>query len=189
MDKSLISQIQNNLGFSEKKASVFLALLQLGETGAVDIARKARLKRTTVYNILPELTDEGLIASTNLGNHKRYFVTDPRILLKILESKLEITKSLIPSLIALHSLSIHQPKISLHEGEAGARQIYEDTLTIDPGDTIYGFIGDMKENSIPEKDLEVYVRSRINNKIRNKVIMAPTAYADLLKKKRTRGVT
>lgn len=182
MDNKLVSQIENGLGFSEKKAKVFLALLQLGETNVIEIAQKAKLKRTTVYNILPELLDEGLVAVTNIGGRKRYFVTDPRIIVKLLESKIENTKSFLPSLIALHSLSVHQPKISLYEGESGARQIYEDTLSINSGDTVYGFIGNMETNPVPEKDLELYIKMRIKNKIRNKVIMAPSAYADFLKK-------
>ena len=178
----MIVQIENNLGFSEKKAKVFLALLQLGETNVIEIAKKAKLKRTTVYNILPELVDEGLVAITRTSGHKRYFVTDPRIIIKILESKIENTKSFIPLLVALQSTSVHQPKISLYEGEDGARQIYEDALSIDPGDTIYGFAGDIKTNYISEKDLEIYIKARINKKLRNKIIVAPSPYADFLKK-------
>lgn len=182
MDNNLIVQIKNNLGFSEKKTAIFLALLQLGETSAMKIAHKAKLKRTTVYNILPELIDDGLVATTSIGKHKRYFVTDPRIILKILESKTENTKSFLPLLTSLHAISVHQPKISLHEGENGARQIYEDTLTINSGDIVYGFIGDVKVNEIPEKDLAIYIKTRVSKKIRNQVIMAPSSYADFLQK-------
>lgn len=182
MDNKLVKQIENNLGFSEKKAKVFLALLQLGETNVALIAQKAKLKRTTVYNILPELIDEGLVASTKTKGSKRYFVTDPRIIVKILENKIEDTKSFLPLLTALHSVSAHQPKISLYEGENGARQIYEDTLTIESGDIIYGFIGDMKIIPFPERDLGIYIKERIEKKIRNKVIMAHSLYADFLKK-------
>lgn len=182
MDKKLTVQIENNLGFSEKKARIFLALLQLGETNVIEIAQKAKLKRTTVYNILPELIDEGLVAITKTSGHKRYFVTDPRIIVKILENKIENTKSFLPLLVSLHSISVHQPKISLFEGEGGMRQIYEDTLSIASGDTIYGFIGDIKTNPVPEKDLEIYIQARINKKIKNKVIMMSSSYADFLKK-------
>jgi sugar-specific transcriptional regulator TrmB len=182
MDNKLVAQIESDLGFSEKKAKVFLALLQLGETNVIEISLKAKLKRTTVYNILPELINEGLVAVTSISGHKRYFVTDPRIIIKILENKIENTKSLLPLLIALHSVSIHQPKISLYEGENGARQIYEDTLSIESGDTIYGFIGDMKTTPVPEKDLEIYIQTRVDKKIKNKVIMAPSAYSDFLRK-------
>lgn len=182
MDSKLLNQIEENLGFSGKKASVFLALLQLGETNVIEIAQKAKLKRTTVYNILPEFIGEGLVAVSSDKGHKRYFVTDPRILVKVLENKIENTKSFLPLLISLHSISVHQPKISLFEGENGARQIYEDTLSIEGGDIIYGFIGDMKATPVPEKELTIYIKTRVDKKIKNKVIMAPTAYAEYLKK-------
>lgn len=182
MDNKLLAQIESNLGFSEKKATIFLALLQLGETNVIEIASAAKLKRTTVYNILPELIEEGLVAATKVGKHKRYFVTDPEIIIKILESRIENTKAFLPVLTALHALSVHQPKISLYEGENGARQIYEDTLTINSGDIIYGFIGDVSVDEVPDKDLAMYIKTRVDKKIRNQVIMAPSTYADFLKK-------
>ena len=179
----MITQIKNNLGFSEKKAKVFLALLQLGETNVLAIAQKAKLKRTTVYNILPELINEGLVASASTKGRKRYFVTDPRIIVKLLESKIEETKSFLPLLTALHSVSLHQPKISLHEGENGTRQIYEDTISsLYPGDTIFGFSGDIKTNYILDKDLENYIKARVSKKVRNKVIVAVPEYAEFLRK-------
>ena len=183
MDNKLIAQIESNLGFSEKKTKIFLALLQLGETNVAEIAQKAKLKRTTVYNILPELVDEGLVASTSSKGRKRYFVTDPRIIVKILESKIENTKSFLPLLTALHSVLIHQPKISLYEGLNGARQIYEDTIySSGVGDTIFSFSGDIKTNYIPEKDLETYIKARISKNLRSKVILVPSVYTDTLKK-------
>ncbi len=181
MDNNLINQIKQNLGFSDKKTAIFLALLQLGEARVAEISAKSKLKRTTVYNILPELINEGLVAKTSTKNSKRYFITDPRIVLQILESRTESTKSLLPLLMSLHTISAHQPKISVYEGEVGARQIYEDTLLTNPGDTIYGFIGNIDTNPIPKNDLEIYIKNRINNKIKNKIIVAPSAYADFLK--------
>lgn len=182
MDIKLVKQIENNLGFSEKKAKVFLALLQLGETNVALIAQKAKLKRTTVYNILPELIDEGLVASTKTKGSKRYFVTDPRIILKILENKIEDTKSLLPLLTALHAVSVHQPKISLYEGYNGAKQIYEDTIqSTYPGDVICGFSGDIKTSYISDKDLETYIKTRVSKKVRNKVIVSAPKYAEFLK--------
>jgi sugar-specific transcriptional regulator TrmB len=183
MDSKLIKQIENNLGFSEKKAKIFLALLQLGETNVLAIAQKAKLKRTTVYNILPELIEEGLVAATSTKKSKRYFVTDPRIILKILENKVEDTKSLLPMLTALHAVSIHQPKISLYEGENGAKQIYEDVIkSTYPGDIICGFSGDIKTNYVSDKDLNNYIKARMGKKIRNRIIVSSSEYANLLRR-------
>ena len=71
----------------------------------------------------------------------------------------------------------------MYEGESGIRQIYGDTISsLSQGDTIFGFSGDIKTNYISEKDLEIYIKARIDKRIRNKVILAPSAYADSLKK-------
>ncbi len=50
-----------DMGFSDKKAETYLCLLKMGEVTASQIAKNAGIKRTTVYNILPELLHDGLI--------------------------------------------------------------------------------------------------------------------------------
>ena len=44
-----------SLGFSEKEARVYLALLELGPSTTTEIARKSKINRTTGYDILESL--------------------------------------------------------------------------------------------------------------------------------------
>ena len=50
-----------DLGFGDKEASVYLALLELGPSTTTEISRRAGINRTTGYDILESLAGDGLI--------------------------------------------------------------------------------------------------------------------------------
>ena len=49
------------IGLTEKEAAVYLALLKLGPTTALKIARETGIKRPTVYTTLDALKGRGLV--------------------------------------------------------------------------------------------------------------------------------
>ena len=49
-----------SLGFSEKEATVYVALLELGRGTVTEIARRAGINRTTGYDILDSLAGKGV---------------------------------------------------------------------------------------------------------------------------------
>ncbi len=59
-----LTRLLKTAGFSEKEASVYLALLSHGPAGATDIAERARINRSTTYVILDTLMKRGLVADT-----------------------------------------------------------------------------------------------------------------------------
>ena len=75
------------LGFKPKEAQIYLALLELGEASVVQIAKKTGIKRTTVYNILPDFINRGIITSAVRKKRKVYFIEDPRSLKNDLKEK------------------------------------------------------------------------------------------------------
>jgi sugar-specific transcriptional regulator TrmB len=60
------------LGLTEKQATVYMAMLELGEAGMTKIAKKANLKRPTVYLIIDELNLLGLAGEILKGKKKFY---------------------------------------------------------------------------------------------------------------------
>ena len=58
-------------GMKPKEAKIYLALLELGEASVVQIAKSAGIKRTTVYNILPDFINRGIV-STTLKRSEKY---------------------------------------------------------------------------------------------------------------------
>src|SRR3989344_7822284 len=107
-------------GLSEKEARVYIANLELGNSLAGEIAIKANLPRTLVYDILERLIDLGL-ASYAIKNNKKYFqASNPEELSRILKEKLFSVSKILPKLKELQKLEGHKrPKVEIFEGKEG----------------------------------------------------------------------
>jgi sugar-specific transcriptional regulator TrmB len=117
------------LGLSEKEAEVYMATLELGMSPASVIARKSRLKRTTVHEILRRLSERGL-AEYFVRKQTRYFsVLPPRSLLDKYEAHVADLRQALPKLLAVENRIVGKPKVSFYEGKGDLRRLYLDPLS------------------------------------------------------------
>ncbi len=169
---SLEKPLQEITGMSEKETQIYLALINLGEGTVIQIAKKSGLKRTTVYNLLPDLIKKGLILSTVNKKTRIYFVEDVRTLQQKLEEKSEQLKRILPSLLSMHTIFPFQPKITFYEGFEGMKELYMDTIkTCNAGDEIVSFMG-MKNlyQMFTREFASYYIGERIKKKISLRMI-------------------
>ncbi len=124
-----LEKILEEFGLGEKASRVYLAALELGSSSAQDIARKAELKRTTVYEILETLAHEGLVSTTSRGRSRIFIAERPRQLLRNLEDKQKKIADALPELESLYNAQTTKPRIRFYEGRKGIETVYEDTLT------------------------------------------------------------
>ncbi len=125
---NLTTQLQS-FGLNKKQASVYLACLESGRTSVQNISKKTGIKRTSVYDLVTGLIEQGLIIQTIKGK-KRFFVAeDPKIIKKRLMQKQNEFDELLPELQSLYSIPGHKPKIEYYEGIDGIKQVLEKTLT------------------------------------------------------------
>ena len=128
MDTNLLSTLQN-YWLSEKEARVYLTVLELGNSIASTIARRAELNRVTTYTLLEDLKRDGLVNETIKEGIKYYSVISPDILLKQLEQKYESFKERVPELLALAEKFGNKPRIQFFEWLEGVKKMYGDLLT------------------------------------------------------------
>jgi len=143
------------MGFSDKKARVYLALLQHGEMSAAEVAKKTKILRTTVYDILKDLMKSGFVAVANDKGEKRKFIAEgPERLVdfvdgqaqkisdqkKVLEEKQEELKDLIPQLKSLSDEVIGKPKVQFYDGAKGLVEALNFCLISKQPIMIYGSI-------------------------------------------------
>jgi sugar-specific transcriptional regulator TrmB len=131
-------KLQNELieiGLTEKEASVYISLLELGSGTVSMISRRANINRTTGYDILDNLVTKGLVAISGKEPKQEYSAESPENLSKFItddikrkHEALRKTESLIPELKSIHNL-IDRPKVRFYEGTDGLMEVYEDTLT------------------------------------------------------------
>jgi HTH-type transcriptional regulator, sugar sensing transcriptional regulator len=178
-----IKDVLEQFGLVGKKADVYLAALELGSASAIDISKKAGIKRTTCYNVLLDLINEGLISQTSIGKKHLFAGEAPEKIQRQLQNKERLFSEILPQLKSIHNARGKKPKIRYYEGKEGLREVYEDTLN-HGGKEILGFISYDVVNALGKEWMDGYVKRRVKKGVYGKAI-APSTKAimdDYIKK-------
>lgn len=136
------------LNLSDKQSRVLGVLLVSGPMLAAVIAKEAGLNRTTAYDVLHELSAQGLVSQTKKNSGVRYQALAPEMLPVYLERRREALEEskkqlqeLIPQLNLLRNRGKAMTRVQYFEGIEGVKQAYEDTLLNNRSKRLYGFLG------------------------------------------------
>ncbi len=153
---------------SEKEATVYVALLELGRGTVAQIGRKAGINRTTGYDILDSLANKGLVNVSGKEPKSEYIAEPPEAVVRYLKKESEtaterITKAeaFLPELRSVHATQ-NRPRIKFYEGTEGLKQVYEDTLTSTEPIRAYAN-ADEAQKGIPNYFPEYYKRRARKN--------------------------
>jgi len=132
--KNMQVDIFKKLGFNDKNAKIYLALLRLGPSSVRKLAESCELNRGTTYDSLKWLKDQGVV-SFYQKDTKQYFVAEkPEKLLDIIryrEEELQETgkdiEKMIPELQALHNKGGERP-VARYYGKDELHLILEDVI-------------------------------------------------------------
>ena len=164
------------LGFDEKEAKLYLALLELGEAGIIDIARKSNLKRTTVYHILDSLKLRGLVSQVRNGKKIRYLAEDPRSIGNELKERERIFNKTLPSLMSIANIFDKKPSIKYYEGLNGIKEVYRDELTCGKSEEMLAWRAESYQDIGDDFFYDYYQPGRIKNRIKVRVIAPDNEY-------------
>lgn len=167
------------LGFSDKKAKVYVALLELGEATIIGLAHKTGLKRTTVYNIVPELIQQGLIKTAVKRKHRFFYIENPNVLKQEAVQRVQLVDYILPELRAIHNVLPNKPRITFYEGVGGMKDLYQDTLdSLSPGSILLSYTGltDFSQ-MMPQDYYEYYVAERVKRRIKINILAPDSAIA------------
>lgn len=167
--KEKLFKIFKNLGFNQKETDVYLACLEIGKASVIQLAKKAKIKRTTTYNIINSLIERGLLSKHEDRKGQKFSAEPPEKVLSLLQQSEKDLKKLIPELSALTSAeSEFKPEVKFYEGKEGLKAVYWDSLTsCQRGDEIAGYFTEDPVNVFPE-----YIQERVSRGIRGKAIAA-----------------
>lgn len=87
------------LGFSDHEATIYLAMIDIGETGAGEIIKRTGLHRNIVYDTLEKLITKRLVIRVIKKNVAQFKITDPQRLLEDQKANLAIAEELIPDIL------------------------------------------------------------------------------------------
>lgn len=144
-----------------KRADIYLACLELGGATAYLIAKKSGIKRPTAYDIIDQLTREGLVHKTIKGSIAHFLPTDPQVFMNKTKEKMQRVEAIMPILQNLYNSPKIKPFIRYFEGPEGIREMYEDSLkSLKKGEEIMGYVGEGITEYLPEYARE-YVKRRV----------------------------
>jgi sugar-specific transcriptional regulator TrmB len=163
------------LGFSDKEASVYLALLELGPATTAEISKTAGINRTTGYDILESLVSEGLINPIGETKIQKYVAENPDKVIVFLENKIKDSQDklkkaydLLPELFSVFNEK-EKPKVKYYEGVARIKEVFEDTLTAEKEILAYAVGTDMIQ-LLGDNYFQEYFQKRTAKNIKVKLI-------------------
>ena len=119
-----MEEVLINIGFSSKEAKVYLACLELGKNTVYNIAAKAGLKRPTVYLMLDNLMQKGLVGITKTKKAIYYTSVHPSKLLKNFQNKEKMLAESLIGLESLYNVKAKKPVIQTYEGLKSVESLY-----------------------------------------------------------------
>lgn len=164
-----------DLGFSNKEAGVYIALLELGPSTTTEISRRARINRTTGYDILESLASDGLVNTLGETKIQKFVAENPEKVITFLENKIKTAeeklkqaKVFLPELLSVYNTK-DKPKVRFYEGVENIKEVFEDTLTAK--NEIVGYaVGTDAFEAVGEEYLRNYFKRRVAKNIKVRVI-------------------
>jgi sugar-specific transcriptional regulator TrmB len=154
------------LGFSEKEATVYLALLEFGTQPASVIAKKTSFPKATVLFLFDRLFKKGYIQRSQKGR-VLYFYADPHDLEQEKQKELDAQQSMLqatlPLLREFKNPFTSPPKLLFFEGMEGCRKAY--SLLLESKTPIYEFAAHNDLLKMGEEFMVQFIKERSRRKI------------------------
>ncbi len=122
-EQTLLRTIEE-IGFDEKEAAVYVALLELGQGTAGEIAVKAKLKRPIVYHVIDRLKNKGFAHDVVQKGVKKFASADPSKLFQNIKAATDNFKFMLPVMRALQNKGSEKPRIEFFEGKDAALSVF-----------------------------------------------------------------
>ncbi len=130
-----------NIGFNDKEAKVYLALLQLGPTDAKSISLKSGIKKPTTYVILDDLRQKDAVLFLPNAKKKLFAAKDPDEIFETAQKKVKRAGANIPLLRELAHKAKDSAMVTYYEGKSGYAQAmkYKEKEVIQSGEMLCYF--------------------------------------------------
>lgn len=163
-----LHRVLSRIGLGDKEIRMLSALLENGPMYAAALAKAARINRTTAYGVLKELSERGLVSSSERSGILLYESIAPEMLPSYIERRREELaetkrefESVIPQIKLLRKNTRILPKVRYFEGEEGLKQAYEDTLENNTEKKLRDITGvDAVYRRLGEKWVNYYLQKR-----------------------------
>lgn len=146
----MLTQIKNilkELGFNDNEIKVYVALTQLGEATASQIAKKADLPRTTAISLLERLREDNYLSDHIYKGKTYYWIESPKIISDVLQHKVDIAENLSKLLNNLYRSEGRFPSVQTCDSKSTIKKYIEKFLAgLDKKSVIYTIDSPLAKN-------------------------------------------
>lgn len=115
-------------GLTEKQAKIYLACLELGAASVQKISHKAGLARSTTYEILENLQQQGFVTTFRKKKSLHFTAEEPERLLALAKNKITTLEQALPELRAISGEARIRPTVRFYQGTSGMRIVLNEIL-------------------------------------------------------------
>lgn len=119
----VLNQLEQ-IGLSSHEAALYVEILRHGEASVGMLLENVKLHREQAYRALRRLEEAGFVRQFEKRKRAYFAVTDPDLLVKEVEKKIVVAKSLQPVLKNMHTRQPHV--VQVHEGVESFQRLFED---------------------------------------------------------------
>lgn len=168
MEENKIVTVLESLGLHRNEITIYLSLLQLGKSSALELSKKTGIHRSNTYDILEQLLEKGIVDEEILNDKKYFYPIEPSDLFDYLKQKEKELEGILPEIEKMKNLKEEERKTTISEGINSAKNILMHLL--DFKSEIYSLGNCNKEEEILGGFFELFHKRRIKMRIEFKAI-------------------
>lgn len=170
----------SQLGLSSKEIKIFLSLLRVGPMAASTLARLTQIKRSSVYDVINKLMEQGLVSEFKQAGHSYFMVDDPKKLELHAKEQLRLAHELTPQLQGLQNTG-QQMQVQYYKGKEGYRSMYEHILEVKPKEALVWIDLEFMHRALDPRVEGQWTAKRIQLGAQARLIAQDTPHARKLK--------
>lgn len=184
----MLNKVFEKIGLKKEHSDVYLALLESGIISAGNLAKRLNIPRTTLYGLLNDLAQNGLILQSEKENIKLWQAVNPENIKTIINEKinsLENTRNnfddILEKLKSSQKTDFVSPKFNYFEGAEEMRTMLKNVLLYDNLQTELCWPVKDMIRVVGEEFLYEFNKKRIRNNIYIRVIWPMDKTGDINK--------
>lgn len=164
-----LQTVLNQLGYPMNQVKIYLACLKMGEGTIADIAEQVSMPRTTVTELLADMSKHGLLNHYAKKGRKYWVAENPDKLMITLKEREAALQTILPQLHAMKFESgAAKPNIRTYSGVEEVKNIYDDIINtkhhimaVVSWDDVKEFFGDNFMNDFIERRAAHFLKIRL----------------------------
>jgi sugar-specific transcriptional regulator TrmB len=131
----MLKELQD-IGLSDKEARVYVAALRIGRATAADLAKEAKILRSTTYVQLESLMKMGLMSTYEEGKKTFFAPESPELLKRLLVKQKDVLQArerdltqLLPDLLRQFEGAGERPVVRFFDGKEGIISLRDEALS------------------------------------------------------------